>query len=326
MAVGTYLPSVLEDLRGKGLPVPLAFPEDANDLDAVSFQSLLKGNVLTSIISGVAESMHTSNQLAAASLFQKRYANVLLVSVIHPLLYAGIGILADPEHTDVILKGGLPVGIRLRDPSQWMPVDVADSFLETDDKVVESSAILKAGQNFPSSDSSCCYGAETGNRSPRTMSSTYFFLSIFHTALDRNLKELIGRISSEIGVSPLILWENAGNYVRSLYRKIGNDRELRFPPQRVFRVLRLDRHLCSGACRHLSGRFDERTRSCNMCSFYLLFIKSERENPALQGWNKSERRTRKSFSPLARSTEFWYNRIEKCENTKNYYSSENSLN
>jgi hypothetical protein len=31
MAVGTYLPSVLEDLRGKGLPVPLAFPEDAND-------------------------------------------------------------------------------------------------------------------------------------------------------------------------------------------------------------------------------------------------------------------------------------------------------
>ncbi|MBN2910548.1 hypothetical protein JQC72_13660 [Polycladomyces sp. WAk] len=191
MAVATYLHSVLEDLRGKGLAVPLAFPEEVANLDTVSLQSLLKGNVLKTIISDVADHMHTSNQMAAASLFQKRYAYVLLTSVIHPLLYAGIGILADPEQTDVMLDDGLPVGIKLRNPSQWMPIDVADGF-------------------FP---------------------------SIIHTALDRNLKELIDRISSEIGVSPLILWENAGSYVRFLHQKIGNDRELRFPSQRVFCVL-----------------------------------------------------------------------------------------
>jgi len=58
---------------------------------------------------------------------------------------------------------------------------------------------------------------------------------------------------------------------------------------------------------------------------YLSVIKIERENPVLQGWNESERRTREGFVPLASPTEFWYNGVEKCENTESYDARENSL-
>ncbi|WP_018133464.1 ferric iron reductase [Effusibacillus pohliae] len=98
-----------------------------HELDAsetVSVQQLLAGNTLRLVVERVADRMNSSNRLAAASLFQKRYASVLLASVLHPLLSANIGILADAEQTAIRLREHLPVAIRFLESVEWFDLSV----------------------------------------------------------------------------------------------------------------------------------------------------------------------------------------------------------
>ncbi|MFC4766607.1 siderophore-iron reductase FhuF [Effusibacillus consociatus] len=175
------LENVLDQLRSKGLHLPVVFPDGLNkepvELNVVSVQDLLSGDKLEDLIARAARRMNSGNLAAAASLFQKRYASALLASVLNPLLRENIGILADSEQTEIVLEDDLPAGIRLKDPSKWV-------WLESGSPLITQ---------------------------------------VFEAVFDDNLGQLIYRIASEFGLSPMIMWGNVGNYIGYVHEQFSKD-------------------------------------------------------------------------------------------------------
>ncbi|MGB8953897.1 MAG: ferric iron reductase, partial [Tumebacillaceae bacterium] len=183
----------------QGLRVPLEFAEGPGRVESVKIARLLTDEqLLHQHIQAVAKRMNSTDLIAAASLFQKRYASVLLGSILTPMSTLGIGLLATAEVTEIVLVDDLPNQLVLKAGHERIVLPArlaARSTVKMEEMVaVESDADLRD--------------------------------RVFHAVFDNNLGPLIYRLASEFGLSPRIMWGNVGNFCGFLYDEELGKREV----------------------------------------------------------------------------------------------------
>lgn len=176
----------------QGLRVPLEFAERPDRAESIEITRLLTDEqLLHQRIRAVAERMNSTDLVAAASLFQKRYASVLLGSILTPMSTLGIGLLATAEAAEVVLVDDLPNQLVLKAGHERI---VLPARLAAHSKVkMEGMVAIESG-------------AELRAR-------------VFHAVFDSNLGPLIYRLACQFGLSPRVMWGNVGNFCAYLYEE-----------------------------------------------------------------------------------------------------------
>lgn len=181
--------AVLDRLRGEGMRLPFQFAEEQDRPEGIAIGRLLKDPaLLRDLMHNVAKQMKSDNLVAAASLFQKRLASVLLASVLTPLSTIGLGLIADADTTEIVLVDNLPSSVILGGKQQMLlvsrlPHDVQNLGGHVHEDLAAVQHVLK---------------------------------SVF----DNTLGPLIYLIASEFKLSPKVMWGNVGNFVGYLYGEL----------------------------------------------------------------------------------------------------------
>ncbi|PWK14900.1 IucA/IucC family C-terminal-domain containing protein [Tumebacillus permanentifrigoris] len=174
---------VLDDLREKGVHLPLSINAAPAGLETVRVSELLDGGPrLREIVERIAQRKGTDDLAAAASLFQKRYCGQLLASILTPLTHLGLGLSATAECMEIVLVEDLPAGLVLH-------VSAAPTVLR--ERLAQEDAL----------------GAF-----PRAQSEEQLRQMVFHAMFDENIGRLSMQIATEIGLSLRVMWGNIGNY------------------------------------------------------------------------------------------------------------------
>ncbi|TCP55753.1 ferric iron reductase protein FhuF [Tumebacillus sp. BK434] len=180
---------VLERLREEGMRLPFQFAEEADRAEGVAIGRLLRDPALLhELMHKVAQQMQSDNLVAAASLFQKRLASVLLASVLTPLSTVGLGLIVDADTTEIVLVDNMPASVILGGKQQLLlvnrlPQDVQNLGGHVHDDLAAVQHVLKA-------------------------------------VFDNTLGPLIYQIASEFNLSPKVMWGNVGNFVGYLYGEL----------------------------------------------------------------------------------------------------------
>ncbi|WP_157729611.1 IucA/IucC family C-terminal-domain containing protein [Tumebacillus algifaecis] len=181
---------IIERLRQEGMRLPFHFAEEQDRPEGIAIERLLKDvTLLRNLMQNVATQMQSNNLVAAASLFQKRLASVLLASVLTPLSTVGLGLIADADSTEIVLVDNLPARV-----------------------ILDSSHLQLLVNRLPH---------DYQNLGPGHVHHDSAQVQLVLKALfDRTLGPLIYQIASEFKLSPKVMWGNVGNFVGYLYGEL----------------------------------------------------------------------------------------------------------
>lgn len=184
------LQRLCDKLHERDMYLPLYLQHAPAGMESIPVATLLTEAGLTAMIDRVAARLGTDNRIAAASLFQKRYASKLLASILTLMTSVGVGLLADSDSTELVLEDDLPAGILLR---------------QSDVPLVYTERLLAI---FPEIDTT----GWTQVKDTRQLRK-YVFEAMF----EHNMFQLIYHITSTVGLSPKVMWGNIGNFCAWLY-------------------------------------------------------------------------------------------------------------
>ncbi len=181
---------LLTRLRTEGMRLPFQFAQEQDRPEGIAIGQLLQDSaLLRATMENVAKQMNSGNLVAAASLFQKRLASLLLASVLTPLSTVGLGLLADADSTEIVLVDNLPVSVILCDRESLLLVNR----LPQDWQNLEPGLVRE--------------DIATVQR-------------VLKAVFDQTLGPLIYRIAAEFNLSPKVMWGNVGNFVGYLYGEL----------------------------------------------------------------------------------------------------------
>ncbi|WP_139491241.1 IucA/IucC family C-terminal-domain containing protein [Brevibacillus dissolubilis] len=191
------LAPLLDNLRDRGMHIPCYVDDPTDTGETISIQELITDSErLAFLIRRVARRMKSENLVAAASLFQKRYAGSLLATVLTPMSTIGVGILADWQKAKIRIVNDLPSGLVL--PNNC-PVILLSERMQEEYRC------------------HCCLEWR------ETESEETLRQNVFQAVFHNNLWMMMTKITKLFGLSPKVMWGNIGNYCGFLYEKLDQE-------------------------------------------------------------------------------------------------------